>query len=161
MGHSAPAEQRFWHFVIVDDGNDGCWPWGGGKSGGGYGSFAVDSRDGERGATNVKAHRWSYEHFVGPVPDGLELDHLCRNRGCVNPAHLEPVTHLENVRRGSRCGTRLTHCKRGHEFTPENTYTRKDGARICRSCHREHVRACKERRRLALSPSRSAEASSG
>ncbi|HEY8766071.1 MAG TPA: HNH endonuclease signature motif containing protein [Dehalococcoidia bacterium] len=74
----------------------GCWPWTGVIHPLGYGHVNIP------GTRNPQmAHRASYEFFVGPIPDGLELDHLCRNRGCVNPSHLEPVTHLENVRRGA------------------------------------------------------------
>lgn len=113
---------------------DGCWSWTSTKSPRGYGSFR------RRGRPNVSAHRYSYELLVGPIPDGLELDHLCRNPSCVNPAHLEPVTHQENVLRGAS-GPALngakTHCHRGHEFTPDNTYARKDRrGRHCRACAR-------------------------
>lgn len=80
----------------------------------------------------LSAHRWAYEHFVGPIPEGLHLDHLCRVRRCVNPAHLEPVTLAENVRRGERATK--THCKNGHEFTPENTIRRNKPGRECRTC---------------------------
>lgn len=73
-----------------------------------------------------------YEAFVGPIPDGLQIDHLCRVRHCVNPAHLEPVTIAENVRRGAAA---QTHCKYGHEYTPENTVIH-HGGRECRTCNR-------------------------
>lgn len=89
----SPVE-RFWRFVIVDDGNDGCWPWRGAVRGKGYGSFWD-------GTKSVRAHRFAYETFVGPIPDDRELDHLCRNRLCVNPQHLEPVTRSVNQLRGN------------------------------------------------------------
>lgn len=80
--------------IIPSDVLSGCWEWRAAKAGGGYGRFAPDGR------RQVQAHRFAYEIVCGAIPDGLDLDHLCRNRGCVNPAHLEPVTRQENVRRG-------------------------------------------------------------
>ena len=77
--------------VLVDD---GCWHWTGARQSDGYGSF-------QRSGQTRLAHRAMYELFVGDIPEGLELDHLCRDRGCVRPDHLEPVAHLENVRRGA------------------------------------------------------------
>lgn len=86
------AAARFWSKVALPSGQFGCLEWQGARSTNGYGMFWLDGRQGG-------AHRWSYERLVGPVPDGLELDHLCANRGCVRPDHLEPVTHRENLRR--------------------------------------------------------------
>lgn len=108
--------------------DSGCWVWVAGKSPLGYGRFGV-------GSNTYLAHRIVYEALVGPVPDGLELDHLCRNPSCVNPGHLEPVTHAENMRRGANANK--THCPNGHEYTPENTHIRSSGWRQCRACHRE------------------------
>lgn len=88
-------EERFW--AKVDRSGD-CWRWTGALARGGYGFAVVGSRDDPQRYRN--AHRFAYELSVGPIPEGLELDHLCRNRRCVNPAHLEPVTHSENMRRG-------------------------------------------------------------
>lgn len=92
-------------------------------------------------------HRVAYELSVGPIPDGLQIDHLCRNRACCNPYHLEPVTLSENVRRGMAAerareiGAAKTHCKRGHEFTPDNTYRQPGtGRRSCRTCKRGVLR---------------------
>jgi hypothetical protein len=126
------TEERFW--AKVDRrGVDECWPWLGGKILSGYGSFKWDGRV-------QGAHRAAYEILVGPIPEGLYIDHLCRNPNCVNPAHLEPVTNWENVRRSpianAAVNARKTHCIRGHEFTPENTYYRVGGGRTCQVCRR-------------------------
>ena len=83
------------------------------------------------------------------MPRGLELDHLCRVRSCVNPEHLEPVTHKVNMQRGPRLMREMTktHCLRGHERTPENTYQQPGGWKACRACHRLKVRAYKAKKR--------------
>jgi hypothetical protein len=110
---------------------DGCWHWTGRVARDGYGFLHVG------GGRYVLAHRWSYEHHVGPIPEGLTIDHLCRVRHCVNPEHLEPVTQrVNNLRSESEPAknARKTHCKRGHEFTPENTYRHRDGRRECGTC---------------------------
>lgn len=123
-GTRRTASERFWSRVDTTD-PDQCWLWTGALDPAGYGRF-YDGRD-------YRAHRWAYEHLVGPIPDGLELDHLCHVRNCVHPRHLEPVTGTTNKQR-----TRLalsSHCARGHEFTPENTYTKpKRGTRECVTC---------------------------
>lgn len=90
------------------------------------------------------AHRWAYERYVGPIPEGLELDHLCRVTLCVNPAHLEPVTHAENMRRG--VWRKRTHCKWGHEWTPENLIPTARGGVKCRQCSNRLSRETKRRR---------------
>jgi len=108
---------------------DACFPWTGAIDSRGYGSY----RWSKRPIRQTMAHRIAYILLRGPVPDGLELDHLCRNKRCCNPAHLEPVTHAENIRR--RVAAK-THCKRGHEFTVENTRVQPKG-RACKQCDKE------------------------
>jgi HNH endonuclease len=127
----------------------GCWQW---LAGG-------DGRYGHKwnGKRTVAAHRFSYERFFGPIPDGLTLDHLCRVTSCVNPSHLEPVDEKTNILRGfglAGVNSRKTHCKNGHAFDTANTWT--DGTRrCCRACtfNREQVRKA----RAALAASESSE----
>ena len=118
------------------DPDTGCWNWTLAPNDGGYGLARLGGKPERR----IMAHRWSWEHHVGPIPDGLQIDHLCRNKICVNPAHLEPVTPRENNLRSTSMAAihaRKTHCIRGHEFTDENTYRRGDNnARQCRACRR-------------------------
>lgn len=111
-----------------------CWPWLGSILDNGYGQV----KDNGRGRL---AHRYVYELFFGEIPEGLTLDHLCRNRVCVNPCHLEAVPIRENIMRGtgpSSENMRKTHCKRGHEFTLENTKPASGGGRCCATCFREY-----------------------
>lgn len=134
---------RFWSKV---EKTSGCWEWRGGRKPEGYGVFSTGGRAGGM----VRAHRAAYWLLVGPIPEGLFLDHLCRNPGCVNPAHLEPVTHAENVARGDagQHQARKTHCKHGHEFTPANTIWR-GHLRQCRACNNERNRRQRAKQRLA------------
>lgn len=121
-------EEKFEMYAQIGD-KDQCWNWTGYINDNGYGLM--------RGTGwNYRAHRWAYEHFIGPIPEGKVLDHLCRNRRCVNPHHLEPVTLVENLNRGIRTNANrgITHCLNGHEFTEENTRIDKRGKRACRTC---------------------------
>lgn len=126
----------------IQPGPGGCWLWQGRLNHYGYGTFKPTVE------VTTYAHRWSYEYHVAAVPEGLELDHLCRVRNCVNPEHLEPVTHAENQRR-----MRRPTCFHGHPMTPENTYIRRDGrGRQCRTCKRNRQREFVQRTRKTTPP---------
>lgn len=129
----SPPEQRFWTKVTF---TDSCWEWKGSRWGG-YGIFHVNAT---RAAHKViAAHRWSYQFCVGDIRDGMEIDHLCRNRSCVKPDHLEAVPHSVNVQRGARGVLRKqSHCNRGHLYSPDNTIRdgRKRRCRLCRNAQR-------------------------
>lgn len=133
----APERQRrFWR--RIDQGKpEECWPWTGALTPKGYGRFSP--RVGGR-AKHVFAQRYAYESQRGPVPEGLVIDHLCRNRACCNPAHLEPVSVATNLHRGETWAARnaaKTACLNGHPFDAENTYVSPKGSRECRTCRRE------------------------
>lgn len=123
---------------IDRNGPNGCWLWTGTVGNSRYG-LIVGARKPQGGHRKHLVHRLAYENLVGPIPEGFTLDHLCKRRECVNPAHLEPVTLKENVLRAdgwARANAAKTHCPRGHEYTPENTYTNKRNMRTCRTCLR-------------------------
>lgn len=139
---------RFWG-KVDKSGENGCWVWQEGTSGG-YGRFHL--KEGTGRYRSVRSHRFAYEEANGPVPDGLVLDHLCRNTACVNPAHLEAVTQWENTMRGEGPAAKLarkTRCKHGHDFTPENTKVRADGTRECRTCRLDRQRERRARANAA------------
>jgi hypothetical protein len=144
------AQPSWWgRFVskIEVGGEEDCWPWTAGTYPAGYGMFGVKA-----GVTR-RAHRLAFEVIVGPIPEGLDLDHLCHtiatdcpggnscpHRRCCNPLHMEPVTRRTNVLRGRgspALRAQQTHCTHGHEFTPENTYVTATGWRRCRACGRD------------------------
>ena len=126
LGSYDMLSDRFWAKVNK---TEACWLWNAAQSADGYGQFKANRRQ-------VKAHRFAYELLVGPIPDGLQLDHLCRIRHCVNPAHLEPVTPKENIRRGRRANSEKSHCPQGHSYDAGNTKLRQHGGRNCRACDR-------------------------
>ena len=141
-------DERLWKSVDQDGpisswkpGLDACWIWNGHRTTAGYGSIW---RDGKL----VYVHRAMYEAYYGEIEDGLVLDHLCHIRACCNPAHLEAVTQAVNAARGLTATK--THCKHGHEFTPENTRFESDGRR-CRQCHRDRERERSKRKKETAS----------
>lgn len=119
--------ERFWQKVDKNT-PTGCWNWTGSKGPLGYGSIRIQQQ-------LYRAHRFAYTLLKGTDISGLELDHLCRNPSCVNPDHLEPVTHQENCRRGM--WAMKTHCPQGHAYMPENTQHPPGRGRRCRTCSRE------------------------
>jgi hypothetical protein len=142
-----PAADRFWPKVSK---TETCWLWTAGANNMGYGLFWSGGARSQ--GRRLLAHRFAYELLVGPIPDGLTIDHLCRVPLCCRPDHLEPVTMRENLRRGNGWSgrkARQTHCLRGHALTEDNIYRRpsKPTARECRICmvEREARRVRKER----------------
>jgi len=122
----------FWDRADKSGGDAACWPWTGPTTSWGYGTFG----------RHAVAHRRAYELAVGPIPAGYQIDHLCRNRGCVNPTHLEAVTKRDNILRGtspSALAARQTHCAQGHPFAGDNLFI-VSGRRVCGICRRESVR---------------------
>lgn len=118
--------ERFNSFIVS---RNGCWQWRSPNKTTGYGEFHWHYQ-------RYLAHRFSYQHHIGPIPDGMQIDHLCRNRGCVNPKHLRVVTLAQNVLAGSGItaqNKRKTSCKNGHAYTDANTY-KHNGKRSCRVC---------------------------
>jgi hypothetical protein len=150
-----PAAERFWEKVRHSDDLFGCWEWTASRDDLGYGYFSPS------GGNRVPAHAYAYRLVVGEVPDGLELDHLCRNPSCVNPAHLEPVTHRENLMRGESPmakNARKTHCIHGHPFSGDNLYIiPSTGDRMCKTCarirgHQRAIAQTAERHALGCRP---------
>lgn len=136
MTRTRPVLDRFAEKIALAD--SGCIEWIAGLTAAGYGSLCLSPDEGSR---HVLAHRWSYEHHIGPIPEGLSIDHLCRNTVCVNPEHLEPVTQKENVLRGTSWTARnakKTSCPKGHPLQGANLYRNPNsGHRKCRTCQRD------------------------
>ena len=139
--------------VVAGCNRDQCWAWNGAKNHDGYATYTTVFRGRKR---TLRLSRIMYEVIHGPIPSGLVIDHLCRNRHCINPLHLQAVTPLVNYERGhspAALNKKKTHCKRGHEFTPENTWLYKvspqnpNGGRMCRTCKRMHDTMRMDRRR--------------
>lgn len=135
-------DEQFWPKIDPDT-NGGCWLWNAAIfPSTGYAAIQHRGR-------SICAHRVGYEALVGPVPDGLELDHKCRVRSCVNPDHLEPVTHVENLRRSPiHVGSR-SECPAGHPYSAENTKITKAGERVCRTCRLKRQRSPEQRAKQA------------
>lgn len=123
--------ERFWSKIEIGDWQE-CWLWTGATAGKGYGVIRISGK-------NVYVHRHVYELLVGPIPPGMEVDHVrswgCRSNACVNPLHLEAVTPRENQLRSARVRARRTHCKHGHPYDVGNTRSTPRG-RVCRRCER-------------------------
>lgn len=134
--------ERYWAKVTKHQ--DGCWSWLGCHSKAGYALFTIRRR-------NVLAHRFAFEQANGPIPDGLFVDHMCRNKGCINPAHLRAVDPRTNACENNDGVIALNaakqFCHKGHPFDEENTRYLKNGGRVCRICHRERGRRHDKRRR--------------
>lgn len=145
-GHRVPTEVRFWRSVDRSAGDIACWPWLAYRDAHGYGWFGVKQSGVRRGGG---AHRFAYEFMKGPIPEGMTLDHLCRNSSCVNPAHLQPVPMSTNLkRRHFYSQIARDACKHGHPATTENTGVRTNGSIYCRVCQRDAARA----KRAATAP---------
>ena len=154
MGKKVPAIERF--MLRVQKSDNGCWNWTAFKTPDGYGIFCLAKNK------NTSAHRFSYTHHIGEIPAGLEIDHICSVRSCVNPAHLEVVTHQENVQRGKQRGgyanngkelalakRSKTHCPSGHPYAGENlVIDSSSGGRRCKICTNEKSRRYQIRKLL-------------
>ena len=149
MGLTLNPMTRFWERIRIDG---SCWLWTATLWPNGYAQMSING-------IKRLIHRWAFETFRGPIPEGLQIDHLCRRKNCVNPAHLDVVTNRENTIRGD--GPRLlgerqrgkTHCPQGHPYDEQNTYISSVGKRHCRKCWRIHTASYKKRQKaMTFSP---------
>jgi hypothetical protein len=129
---------------ISPEPNTGCWLWTHTLNDDGYGRLSIKNR-------SYRVHRLTYVKFKGTPRRADVIDHLCRTRCCVNPAHLEAITHAENVRRGESTGQHATHCPKGHAYTEDNVYIFAGGKRRCRVCRRITQARYEEKKRGRLS----------
>lgn len=136
---TTPPETRFWRMV---DKSGECWEWVGGVSKAGYGLFKES-----RQVPTSSAHRYALKLAGVAIPSGMEVDHLCRNKRCVNPAHLEAVTHSENNRRAHAARPPRSSCAHGHLLTPDNLKPRSDRGYRCVECQRKAGREYAQRKR--------------
>lgn len=146
-------DNRFWSKVKVADthfyNGTPCWEWTSNKTNDGYGRFHLNGK-------KELPHRVYYQDTKGKIPNGLELDHLCRNHACLNLEHLQAITHKENMKRGltgflSGLKNHLkTHCPHGHEYNEKNTYIQPSGSRMCRTCGKIKARQIRQRKKMEI-----------
>lgn len=140
------AWERFFNLVNTQN---SCWLWSGGLHEGGYGVF-------NSGTRLMGSHRWIYQQVFGKIPNGYEIDHLCKTPGCVRPSHLEAVTPSENCKRSSswhhfvRSASKIRECPKGHPYNDVNTYLDKQNCRHCKTCDRERSKQYQAKKRQAI-----------
>ncbi len=144
-----PNPENIWKHIVVPKDPNACWEWTGFRHDDGYGIMGFNNQ-------NYMAHRFVYEYLVGEIPDGLTINHDCRNRACMNPKHLSPMTFEENISLGdfstNNHNKKKTHCPKGHNYSKENLYFRPDGRRECLICKRESNRNCYHKKKAILLP---------